>query len=128
MAELRYASACRRDRVLAVDTLTKAFDVPRTNCLVYRAFSRDGAEILLPDLGVDHRQAAAPPPALAERVGAAMRSYLGADEPPPPRSVLRPGRRCRRGPFTEPLASRGPCSVERYYLTIYPGKVTAVVN
>lgn len=65
---------------LAVATLTKAFDVPRTAWLTYRAFTRDGAEIFFPDLGIGHRHEPAALPELAERVDAAMRSYLGADE------------------------------------------------
>jgi hypothetical protein len=65
---------------LAVATLTKAFDVGRAACLTYQAFSRDGAKILLPELGVEHHQDADQPPALAERVDAIMRGYLGADE------------------------------------------------
>ncbi len=62
---------------LAVATLRKAFDVPRPAALVYRAFSRDGEEILLPTLGVEHHKRRAP---LGQRVDAALRDYLEVDE------------------------------------------------
>jgi hypothetical protein len=62
---------------LAVATLRKVFEVPRPVAMVYRAFSRDGAEILLPALGVDHHQRGLP---LGDRVDAALREYLEIDE------------------------------------------------
>ena len=62
---------------LAVATLRKAFDVARPAVLVYRAFSRDGGEILLPTLGIEHHKRRAP---LDERVDAALREYLETDE------------------------------------------------
>jgi hypothetical protein len=63
------------ERVVA--TLRKAFDVPRPAALVYRAFSRDGGEILLPTLGIEHHKRRAP---LDERVDAALREFLEVDE------------------------------------------------
>jgi hypothetical protein len=62
---------------LAVATLRKVFEVPRPVALVYRAFSRDGDEILLPTLGIEHRKRRPP---LDERVDAALREYLEIDE------------------------------------------------
>lgn len=62
---------------LAVATLRKVFELPRPVALVYRAFSRDRQEILLPTLGLAHEPADRP---LAARVDAAMRDYLGADQ------------------------------------------------
>ena len=58
---------------LAVATLRKAFEVPRPAALVYRAFSRDGEEILLPTLEIEHHKRRAP---IDERVDAALRDYL----------------------------------------------------
>jgi hypothetical protein len=62
---------------LAVATLRKVFEVPRPAALVYRAFHRDGAEILLPTLGIDHYKRCPP---LDERIDAALREYLEIDE------------------------------------------------
>jgi hypothetical protein len=62
---------------LAVGTLRKVFDIPRTTALVYRAFSRAGAEILLPTLGLERDRGPAP---LDERVDAALRGFLEVDE------------------------------------------------
>jgi hypothetical protein len=62
---------------LAVATLRKVFEVPRPVALVYRAFSRDGLEILLPTLGIEHYQRR---PLLDDRVDAALREYLEIDE------------------------------------------------
>jgi hypothetical protein len=62
---------------LAVATLRKAFDVARPAVLVYRAFSRDGAAILLPTLGIEYHKRRAP---LDERVDTALREYLETDE------------------------------------------------
>jgi hypothetical protein len=64
---------------LAVSTLTRAYDVPRPGRLVYRAFSREGEEILLPGLGVDRLPRAGRHRPLAERVDAALRGWLGVD-------------------------------------------------
>ena len=65
---------------LAVGTLSKAFDVALPGHLVYRAFDRSGAEIILPVLGLDREPGAAPEPELAERVAAALRGILEVDE------------------------------------------------
>jgi hypothetical protein len=62
---------------LAVATLRKVFEVPRPVALAYRAFSRDGAEILLPTLGIEHHKRRPP---LDDRVDAALREYLQIDE------------------------------------------------
>jgi hypothetical protein len=62
---------------LAVATLRKAFDIPRPVALVYRAFSRDDEEILLPTLGIEHHKRRA---SLDARVDAALREYLEVEE------------------------------------------------
>jgi hypothetical protein len=64
---------------LAVSTLKGAYDVPRPSQLVYRAFTRDGEQIVLPGLGVDRMPRPGQQPPLADRVDAALRSWLGAD-------------------------------------------------
>jgi hypothetical protein len=62
---------------LAVATLRKVFEVPRPVALVYRAFSSDGAEILLPTLGIEHHKRLA---SLDDRVDAALQEFLEVDE------------------------------------------------
>jgi hypothetical protein len=62
---------------LAVATLRKVFEVPRPVALVYRAFSRDGEEILLPTLGIEHHKRRPP---LDDRVDAALQEHLEVDE------------------------------------------------
>jgi hypothetical protein len=64
---------------LAVATLVKAYDVPRPSRLVYRAFSRQGEEILLPGLGVDRIPRPGLQRGLAPRVDAALRVALGVE-------------------------------------------------
>jgi hypothetical protein len=62
---------------LAVATLRKVFEVPRPVVLVYRAFSRDGEEILLSTLGVERHARRA---RLNGRIDAALQDYLEIDE------------------------------------------------
>jgi hypothetical protein len=64
---------------LAVSTLARAYDVPRPSKLVYRAFSRDGEEILVPGLGVDRLPRAGQLPPLGDLVDHALRAWLDAD-------------------------------------------------
>jgi hypothetical protein len=60
--------------------LAKAYDLPRPDRLVYRAFSRAGHEILLPHLGLDRAPTPGEGPTVGERVDATLRRWLDVDE------------------------------------------------
>ena len=94
---------------LVVATLRKAYEVPRPVALVYRAVSRDGEEILLPTLGIDHHKRRAP---LDERVDAALRDYLEVDEVIQDEDDDRPVRSGDAMVYVRVVADRGssPCS------------------
>lgn len=65
---------------LALETLAKVYDVPHPDRLAYIAFSRSGQEILLPGLGLAHEASSEKEPDLAQRVDAALRTWLGVDD------------------------------------------------
>jgi hypothetical protein len=71
------ASATTEMAELAVATLRKVYEIPRPVALVYRAFSRDDEEILLPTLGIEHHKRRA---SFDARVDAALREYLEVEE------------------------------------------------
>lgn len=65
---------------LAVNTLVKGFDIPRVDCLVYKAFSSSGADIILPTLGVERDSDSSEVLTLEAQVDAALRRLLEVDE------------------------------------------------